>query len=85
MHEITSRECCGGLSLYEMGLFYCRRRGGKTYIQKLVAMAEESGMSFASFLMDVGREHMLRMVQELQVIPSVLVCVCYERQQRRDC
>ena len=75
----------GGLSLYEMGLFYCRRRGGKTYIQKLVAMAEESGMSFASFLRVVGREHMLRMVQELQVIPSVLVCVCCERQQRRDC
>ena len=54
-----------GLSLYEMGLFYCRWRGGKTYIQKLVAMAEENGMSFASFLMDAGREHMLRMVQEL--------------------
>ena len=40
-----------GLSLYEMGLFYCRRRGGKTYIQKLVAMAEENGMSFASLWM----------------------------------
>ena len=74
-----------GLSLYEMGLFYCWWRGGKTYIQKLVAMAEESGMSFASLLMDVGREHMLKMVQELQVIPSVLVCVCCERQQRRNC
>ena len=53
MHGITSRECCGegGLSLYEMGLFYCRWRGGKTYIQKLVAMAEENGMSFASLWM----------------------------------
>mgnify|MGYP004642987995 CR=1 FL=1 len=75
----------GGLSLYEMGLFYCRWRRGKTYIQKLVAMAEESGMSFASFLMDVRREHMLKMVQELQVISSVLMCVCCERQRRRDC
>ena len=43
-----------GLSLDEMGLFYCRRRGGKTYIQKLVAMAEESGMSFASLWMRGG-------------------------------
>ena len=68
-----------------MGLFYCRWRRGTTYIQKLVAMAEENGMSFASFLMDVGREHMLKMVQELQVISSVLMCVCCERQQRRDC
>ena len=55
MHGITSRECCGGgLSLYEMGLFYCRWRGGKTYIQKLVAMAEENGMSFASLWMRGG-------------------------------
>ena len=45
---------CGGLSLYEMGLFYCRWRGGKTYIQKLVAMAEESDMSFASLWMRGG-------------------------------
>ena len=44
----------GGLSLYEMGLFYCWWRGGKTYIQKLVAMAEESDMSFASLWMRGG-------------------------------
>ena len=35
--------------------------------------------------MDAGREHMLKMVKELQVISSVLVCVCCERQQQRDC
>ena len=71
-----------GLSLHEMGLFYCRRRGEKTCFQELVAMAEESGVSFVSYLMDAGSEYMLRVIQELRAIPSVLLCVCWERKQR---
>ena len=66
----------GGLSLYEMGLFYCRRRGERTCFQELVAMAEESGVNFVSFLMDTGSEYMLKVIQELRAIPSVLWCVC---------
>ena len=52
-----------GLSLYEMGLFYCRRRGERTCFQELVAMAEESGVSFTSYLMDAGSEYMLKVIQ----------------------
>ena len=83
-----------GLSLYEMGLFYCRRRGERTCFQELVAMAEESGVNFVSFLMDTGREYMLKVIQELRAIPSVLWCVCCKattkgvvklrRQQQRE-
>lgn len=67
-----------GLSLYEMGLFYCRRRGERTGFQELVAMAEESGVNFVSFLMDAGSEYMLKVIQELRAIPSVLWRVCCE-------
>ena len=65
-----------GLSLYEMGLFYCRKKGEKTYFQELVAMVERSDEPFASCLMDVGSEYMLRVIQELRTIPTVLLHVC---------
>ena len=63
-----------GLSLYEMGLFYCRRKGEKTCFQELVAMAEGSGVGFSSFLMDVGSEYMLKVIEEFS---SVFWCVCW--------